>query len=83
MGHRSSAAASCSTTSIFLAYFQPKNDIGEMAKTLPSFTNTGCSYKFWIGLNANKLLTYTNNDSPLLGGSNFGFPDRNCFFPGQ
>ena len=29
------------------------------------------------------LFTYTNNCSPLLGGSNFGFPASNRFFPGQ
>jgi len=29
------------------------------------------------------LFTYTNNYSPLLGGSNFGFPASNRFFPGQ
>ena len=29
------------------------------------------------------LFTYTNNFSPLLGGSNFGFPASNRFFPGQ
>ena len=29
------------------------------------------------------LFTYTNNYSPLLGGSNFGFPVSNRFFPGQ
>ena len=29
------------------------------------------------------LFTYTNNYSPLFGGSNFGFPASNRFFPGQ
>ena len=29
------------------------------------------------------LFTHTNNYSPLLGGSNFGFPASNRFFPGQ
>ena len=29
------------------------------------------------------LFTYTNNYSPLLGGSNFGFPASNRFFQGS
>ena len=38
---------------------------------------------FIISFPKRLLFTYTNNYSPLLGGSNFGFPDSNRFFPGQ
>ena len=48
---------------------------------VPFFVRVFCN--FLCVRTKNTLFTYTNNYSPLSGGSNFGFPARNNFFPGQ
>ena len=37
----------------------------------------------WISVIKRVMFTYTNYHSPLLAGSNFGFPASNRLFPGQ
>ena len=53
-----------------------KNSVLKSTKKKKSHLNFGAKIQIF-------LFTYTNNYSPLLGGSNFGFPASNRFFPGQ
>ena len=50
------------------------------------YVNVNPNHYYWTlfnSINNVTLFTYTNNYSPLLGGSNFGFPASNRFFPGK